>query len=731
MESGELRTISKLASSVWKSKKMKNLVIVESPTKARTLSQFLGKDYSITASMGHVRDLPRGELGVDVENNFTPKYVVPKEKIKTVNKLVSEATEAKKLWLATDPDREGEAIAAHLLRLISQKAGSSDDTSNYSRVVFHEITRDAVSEAFEKPRKIDEDLVEAQQARRILDRLVGYKLSPLLWKKVKSGLSAGRVQSVALRLIVDREREIEAFVASEYWVIAALLHRSVAPSELSTISEGQAEDEFQATLIKIGGEKAEVKNGQQAEKIVADLESASYQVAEIKSKDAKKYPNPPFTTSTLQQVAATRFGYGAKRTMRIAQDLYEQGYITYMRTDSVNLSEAAIKTTREFIRKKYGEKYLPAVPRRYKVKSKLAQEAHEAIRPTNVQLRADELPLTSSDHKKLYDLIHKRMVVCQMAEAVVAETTVEIEALRQAPHQLVRGQAQGKLGITETVKSVTYTLRTNGQKIKFDGWYRVYEKSPIKEQILPQLANGEELDLVKVTSEQKFTEPPSRYTEATLIRDLEKNGIGRPSTYAPIISTLYERLYIEKVEDRKIAPTPLGKAAVDFLVANFADIVDVSFTAQMEDNLDEIAQGKGKMVGTMKKFWGPFVSQTEKVLQEAAKVKVEVEKTDEKCERCGKEMVIRYGRFGKFLACSGFPDCKNTKALVESTGLTCPECGGNIVIKKTRRGKSFWGCSNYPKCKFASWKKPLFASSPALAADDQKALEGEPAEIVP
>ena len=658
----------------------KNLVIVESPTKARTLSNFLGKDYSITASMGHVRDLPRGEFGVDVEHDFEPQYVIPKEKIKSVNLLAKEAAGAEHLFLATDPDREGEAIAWNLLQVIREKGKAK--SINYDRVVFHEITKDAVLSAFAHSRKIDDDLVEAQQARRVLDRLVGYKLSPLLWKKVKSGLSAGRVQSVALRLIVDREREIEAFKSQEYWTIEV---------ELQTRDERQKTRNFWAGLVKIQDKKAEIKNKEAARKIVADLERSDYKVSDVASRDVKKYPNPPFTTSTLTQTAANRYGFTAKRTMRIAQDLYEMGLITYMRTDSVNLANQAISQARIYIEEKYGKNYLPPVARRYKARSRLSQEAHEAIRPTNITVDSSQLTVDSNDHKKLYDLIWRRMIVCQMAEAVVAETQVDVLA------SIARGP--------------DYLLRANGAKIKFDGWYKAYDKPQIKEQQLPGLAVVEILDLVKVTSEQKFTEPPPRYTEATLIRELEKNDIGRPSTYAPTISTLYERVYVERFEGRKIKPTPIGLTSVDFLVKYFPNIVDLKFTAEMEENLDKIAQGEEEMSPTMKKFWEPFEALVEKVTEEAQKMKIAVEETDQKCDVCGRMMVIRYGRFGKFLACSGFPDCKNTKSLAAPTGLVCPSDGGNIVVKKTKRGKTFWGCLNYPKCKFASWTKPEGATT--------------------
>ncbi len=707
---------------------VKNLVIVESPTKARTLTQYLGKDYKIIASMGHVRDLPRGEFGVDVEHDFAPKYVIPKTKIKMVNQLVRDTEGIKNLFLATDPDREGEAIAWNLLQIIDEKSKSKIPASQrkVKRVVFHEITKDAVLAAFDHPRDIDHDLVEAQQARRVLDRLVGYKLSPLLWKKVKSKLSAGRVQSVALRLVVEREREIEAFKSAEYWLI------EVEVSKVSNGSNVSKVDNFTAALSKIGARKAEVKNQKQADEIVADLKTSTYKIINIETKDAKKYPNPPFTTSTLQQRAANVLGFVPKRTMSVAQSLYEQGFITYMRTDSVNLAPVAVVATRKYIASVYGKEYLPEKARVYKVKSRLAQEAHEAIRPTNVSVTSDQLPAVSVDMKKLYDLIWKRMVVCQMEEAVVAETTIDIMATSRGPvisqhtssvtHSVViNGPSDGSISGegNETRRSLPheqprsaadgfreYLLRANGQQVKFQGWYKVYEKLPIKEQVLPSLENGEVLDFKNVNASQKFTEPPSRYSEATLIRDLEKNGIGRPSTYAPTISTLYDRLYIERMEGKKIAPTPVAKTTIEFLEKYFANIIDYSFTAEMEDDLDQIALGKLEMPPTMKKFWDPFEAQVEKVGEEAEKMKVDVEETDEVCDKCGKPMVVRYGKFGKFLACSGFPDCKNTKALVEDTGLVCPQDKGVIVIKRTKKGRTFWGCANYPKCTFASWTKP-------------------------
>jgi len=697
---------------------MKNLVIVESPTKARTLSQYLGADYRIVASMGHMRDLPRGEFGVDTEKNFEQKYVIPKEKIKSVNALVKEADTAENLWMATDPDREGEAIAWNIVKVIEEKGKVK--SKKYQRVAFHEITKDAILDAFKHPSKIDENLVEAQQARRILDRLVGYKLSPILWKKVKSGLSAGRVQSVALRLVVDREREVLAFKPEEYWTIEVSLQRA-----------GIKDQEFVATLNRIGDKKAEVKNKAESDKVVADLEGAKYKVQEVKSHDAKKYPNPPFTTSTLQQIAAARLGYAPKRTMQLAQGLYERGLITYMRTDSVNLSPQAVTAIRKLIEKEYGKQYLPVVPRHYKAKSRLAQEAHEAIRPTNVSVMADDSKI-DPDYKKLYELIWRRAIVCQMAEAVVAETTVDVLAtpvgysetttpviLSPSTRHPERSEGSYSFRVnsakdlkTGDSSSATqndngsYLLRATGQKVKFDGWYRVYGKAPIKEQELPELAAEDGLEKLKITPTQKFTEPPPRYTEATLIRDLEKNDIGRPSTFAPTISTLYERAYIEKLEDKKIGPTPIGTRTLDFLVKHFPNIVDLKFTANMEGDLDEIAQGNKKMVPVLSEFWKPFEKQMEGVMETAEQTKVVAEETGEVCDKCGKPMVIRYGRFGKFSACSGFPDCKNVKSMAAPTGIICPDDGGEVVIKRTKRGRSFWGCANYPKCKYASWTDP-------------------------
>ncbi len=640
---------------------MSNLVIVESPTKAKTLQRFLGDKYQIEASMGHIRDLPKSKLGVDIEHNFEPQYVIPRDKRKRVNELKKLASTAQTLYLATDPDREGEAIAWHIAELLRN--------SEVRRVVFHEITEEVIKDAFDHPRDLDLKLIDAQQARRVLDRLVGYKLSPLLWQKVKKGLSAGRVQSVALRLIVEREREVQAFKAEEYWIIEA---------ELSD------KETFIATLVEHRGKKIEIKNKLEADKHADNLEKAAYTVEKVTQKEVRRYPYPPFTTSTLQQTAANELGMSAKKTMMIAQGLYEHGLITYMRTDSVNLSIQAISSVRVYIENFIGKSYIPKTPRIFKSKSKNAQEAHEAIRITDVRTQGDALRSKGGfnrDHVRLYDLIWKRFVACQMSEAVIDTTSVDIRA-------------------------GDYILRATGSVIKFEGWFKLYGKdTEEKNQTLPKLSENQELDLIKLLPTQHFTEPPPRYNEASLIKRLEELGIGRPSTYAPILSTIQERFYVEKIE-RKFIPTVLGFAVTDFLLKYFSDIVDYTFTAQMEDELDEIARGERQWKPTLRQFYEPFEEKLEKVEKTAEKVKMEVEVSDKKCPQCGKDLIVRYGRFGKFLACSGFPDCKHTESLEEKVNAKCPQDSGDIVVRKTRRGKTFYGCKNWPVCKFASWTKP-------------------------
>lgn len=656
---------------------MQNLVIVESPTKARTLQKFLGSKYQIEASMGHIRDLPKSELGVDVEKNFEPQYIIPRDKRKKVNELKKQAKEADMIWLATDPDREGEAIAWHLAHII-------DGSKSSKRVVFHEITEEAIKKAFSEPREIDEKLVDAQQARRVLDRLVGYKLSPLLWEKIKKGLSAGRVQSVALRLIVEREKEVKAFKPVEYWSIEAELE-----------SDEKEKAKFIAALIEKDGSKLEIKNKEEADSHIKNLEKADYKVSKITKKEVRRYPYPPFTTSTLQQAAANKLGMSAKKTMMLAQALYERGLITYMRTDSVNLSTQALEAARAYIGNIIGKEYLPGAPRIYKSKSKNAQEAHEAIRVTNVNHQGSDIRQISDmnkDHVRLYELIWKRFVACQMNEAVSDQTSVD-------------------------VKASDYLFRATGTVIKFDGWLKLYQVSSIKyqeeeteeqeqkEQALPKLSDGQILDLIQLLPDQHFTEPPPRYTEASLIKKLEELGIGRPSTYAPILSTIQERFYVEK-ENKKFIPTNLGTTVIDFLLKHFSNIIDYSFTAKMEDEFDEIARGEREWKPMIKEFYEPFEKKLEETREVAEKVKMEVQMAGKKCPKCGKELIVRIGKFGKFFACSGFPECKHTESMEEKIDVKCPLDGGEVVVRRTRKGKTFYGCKNWPNCKFASWTKP-------------------------
>lgn len=710
-----------------------DLVLVESPTKSKTLQKFLGSKYRVEASMGHIRDLPKGELGIDVDNNFEPKYVIPKDKTKRVNDLKKLAKEAKTLWLATDPDREGEAIAWHLSELLS----NSGNSKSMYRVEFHEITEDAILEAFKKPRELDLKLVDAQQARRILDRLVGYKLSPLLWKKVKSGLSAGRVQSVALRLIVEKEEEVKAFLPVEYWSVEAELTRSVILEGDSPIGSKRRDsiaslqnDVFRANLIEQDGKKLEIKNQTDADLHVKNLEKAMYEVDKVTKKEVRKYPTPPFTTSTLQQTASNRLGMSAKKTMSLAQILYEHGIITYMRTDSVNLSPVFINSARNYIEQNIGKAYVALQPKIYKTKSKSAQEAHEAIRPTNISLTAENLKTMAGitrDHVRLYDLIWKKAVACQMSDAVLDHTSIDVIASKLSVlGSQLSDKSQSVVSLSETEKQrtekpdsenrnqktdneLTYLLRASGSVIKFPGWLKIYGKADEEEEegdkILPKLSEKEVLDLIKLLPEQHFTEPPARFNEASLIKKLEELGIGRPSTYAPTISTIIDRYYVERKE-RKFFPTELGIAVIKFLMKYFAEILDYDFTAEMENNLDEIAEGNLKWQPVIGKFYQPFEKKLESVEQTAEKVKIETEVIDKKCPKCGKNLQIKFGKFGKFLACSGFPECKHTESLEEKIDVLCPDCGGDIVLRKTRKGRPFYGCKNWPNCKFASWTKP-------------------------
>jgi DNA topoisomerase-1 len=653
------------------------LVIVESPSKGKTISKFLSRDYSVKSSYGHIRDLPEKELGVDTKQDFKPKYIIPPKAKKTVKQLKEISQKADLIILATDEDREGEAIAWHLCQILNL-----NDTKPYQRIAFHEITKKAIEEALKNPRQIDMKLVNAQQARRILDRLVGYELSPFLWKKVAKGLSAGRVQSVAVRLIVDREREIAKFKPEEYWTVEALLQ------QLTT------KNEFLAKLVKQNGQtipKLGIKTKDKADKILKDLEGAEYQVIDVQHKEVKRQPAPPFTTSTLQQEAAQRLKFSAKQTMRIAQQLYEGielgpegsvGLITYHRTDSLNLAAEALKSAQEFIKSKFGSNYALETPRIYKTKTKTAQEAHEAIRPTQTSREPSNIKqYLDSKQYKLYELIWQRFVACQMPPAILDSTTVDIQAKN-------------------------YTFRATGSVIKFDGFLKVY---PIKfkETILPSLNKDELLKLIKLISQQHFTQPPPRFTEASLVKTLEEYGIGRPSTYAPIISTIQERGYVQKNEQRKFIPTEVGFLVNDILVENFPKIVDVKFTAQMEEDLDKIAAGQQEWIPTIRNFYEPFHKNLLQKYQTVEKKKFE-EPTDKKCPQCGSPLVIKLGRFGKFYACSNFPKCRYTEPIVISTGVKCPQCGqGEIIERKTKKGKIFYSCSRYPKCDFALWDKPL------------------------
>ncbi len=660
---------------------MTKLIIVESPTKAKTISKFLGDNFKIESSYGHIRDLPKSKLGIDVENNFEPKYVIPAKARKRVNELKKEAEKANEIILATDEDREGEAISWHLTEALGLKNSKFEAlNSKVKRIVFHEITEKAIKEALKNPREIDLNLVNAQQARRILDRLVGYELSPFLWKKVFKGLSAGRVQSVTVRLIVDREREIEKFKPEEYWNIEAELQKiSNLKSQISNL--------FIAKLIKKDGkilDKFAIKNKQEADGILKNLNGAEYKVEKIERKETKRSPNAPFTTSALQQEGVNKLHFSAKQTMMLAQQLYENGHITYMRTDSVNLSEDSLKSAKEVITKNFGKEFSLSEPRRFKTKSKGAQEAHEAIRPSNPQDSPEKIK-SKLDNKqfKLYDLIWRRFIACQMKEAIFDSTTIDIKANE-------------------------YAFRATGQILKFEGWLKIYP-SAFSENILPELKEKETLELVKLIPGQHFTEPPPRYTEASLIKALEEYGIGRPSTYAPTISTIQTRNYVEKNEQKRFVPTETGITVNDLLAEHFPQIVDIGFTAKMEEELDEIAEGKVKWMPVIKNFYEPFHKNLEEKYEKVEKQNVD-EETGEICEKCGKPMLIKYGRFGKFIACSGFPDCRNVKSIKkekETIGMKCPKCEqGEVIKKRTRKKRMFFGCSRWPECDYASWKNP-------------------------
>lgn len=659
----------------------KSLVIVESPAKAKTIEKFLGRNYSVKASMGHLRDLPKSQFGIDIENEFTPKYINIRGKGDLIKSLRSAAKNAAKVFLASDPDREGEAISWHLAHLLGL------DETQLCRIEFHEITKTAIQAAIKNPRCIDFAKVDAQQARRLLDRLVGYKLSPLLWRKVRKGLSAGRVQSVAVRLICDREKEILAFVPEEYWSIGVKL-RDKPKGAL-----------FEAQLLNVDGKKAVVTNEADAEKIAADLEQAEYFVKEVKKRERRRNPAAPFITSSLQQEAARKLGFTSRRTMMVAQQLYEGleigssgpiGLITYMRTDSVRSAESAIAEVREYISGRFGERYLPEKPNIYT--SKKSQDAHEAIRPTQLDLPPEAVEkFVSKEQFKLYKLIWDRFLASQMTPAVYDTVSVDIEAER-------------------------YGLRSTGSQMKFAGFMHVYSESrddseKEKDVLLPELEAGQKLPVFKVLPKQHFTEPPPRYSEATLVKVLEEKGIGRPSTYTPIVETIIARGYVIRAEKR-FQPTELGFVVLDLLKEYFPDIVNAEFTAGLEGRLDEIAEGRDSRLKLLQDFYGPFGISLAYAEEAIGHVELPVEESDVICEFCGRNLVVKRGKFGNFLACPGFPSCRNTKAILKEIDVPCPKCAGVLVERKTKRGKVFYGCQKYPECDFMTWDMPLKEKCP-------------------
>ena len=657
----------------------KTLVIVESPSKAKTIGKYLGSSYTVTASVGHVRDLPKSKIGIDIENDFEPEYIAIRGKGDVIKELRKEAKQAGKIYLATDPDREGEAISWHLAFLLGI------DPSSPCRIVFNEITKDAIKNAVKNPRPIDLKLVDAQQARRVLDRLVGYQISPLLWRKIRRGLSAGRVQSAALKILCDRENQIKNFKPKEYWNI---------------IAEFKKGKSFFAKLTEYEGKKLTVENKQSADEVLAALREGEYKVSQVVRKERKRKPFAPFTTSSLQQEAATKLGFTTKKTMMVAQQLYEgveikgqgtQGLVTYIRTDSVRISEEARFAAREYIIENFGEKYKGN--NFFSNKKKDIQDAHEAIRPSRIAMDPDMIKdsLTKEQYN-LYRLIWSRFLASQMAEAVFDSMQVSI-------------------------KNGSYGFKASGSKLIFDGYQKVYASNleEDKDNLLPELAEGETLKEKSVDCQQKFTEPPSRFTEASLVKDLEEKNIGRPSTYAPIIATLLERKYISR-EKKTLIPTELGFVVTELMEEYFKEIVDTGFTADMEDRLDEVEVKDLNWKEIVRDFYATLKDELEVADKAIEKVEIQDQITDEKCELCGRPMAIKAGRFGEFLACTGYPECKNTKAIVKSTGVKCPDCGGDIVAKRGRSGKIFYGCSNYPTCTRAFWYKPVDKKCPECGA---------------
>ncbi len=711
------------------------LVIVESPAKAKTISKFLGRNYRVRASVGHIRDLPRKGMGVDLERDFKPQYEITAKKRDVVQELREYAQGAREIYLATDPDREGEAISWHLASVLKNQIAGKP----VHRVEFHEITKDAIQNAFSHPRALDMGRVDAQQARRVLDRIVGYTISPLLAKKMKKWtLSAGRVQSVAVRLVVEREREIQNFVGVEYWSIEAELKKQ---DGRRTTNDERGESNilrplsyvnnvFRARLVQIGDKDFECHSGEEALKLKEVLEKCDYRVLDVRRKDVTRNPYPPYITSSLQQDASRRLGFNPKRTMKVAQELYEGidigdegtvGLITYMRTDSTNVAEAAQNEALEYIEQKFGKNYLPPKPRVYSKKVAGAQEAHEAIRPTKTFREPNAIrQYLDNDQFKLYDLIWKRFVASQMASAIFDTTAVDILATDDERRTTNVDDAS----VARPLSSVAYLFRANGSILKFAGYLAVYGRNvgdedeendgdgnTSRDKRLPPLEKKEPLDLLGIYPEQHFTEPPPRYTEATLIKALEQHGIGRPSTYAPIMANIQERDYIEQIEGRRLKPTELGFVVNDLLVAHFADIVDLGFTAQMEKKLDAVEEGQENWVKLMREFYDPFKETLDRAAQEMPMTIVADEKTDVPCDVCGAPMVIKKGKYGKFLSCSRFPACKGMKKI--TTGVRCPKCKeGELREKKSKKGRAFYGCARYPNCDFASWDKPLAEPCP-------------------
>ena len=702
------RKATRRASSVGK-----NLVVVESPAKARTIGQILGANYVVTASLGHLRDLPRSKIGVDVEKDFQPSYEIMKDKRALVSELKAAGDQATGIYLATDPDREGEAISWHL----QTAAGWDQRPDPPKRVVFHEITKEAVKEAFEHPRELNMQLVNAQQARRILDRLVGYQISPLLWRRVQRGLSAGRVQSVALRMVVDREREIQAFVPVESWTVEAQLRK-----QASGTAGGGA---FTAVLHSAEGRKGRlaIPNEEEARRYQVELTEAAYSVASVKKREVRQRPAAPFITSTMQQEAGRKLRFTAQRTMVVAQQLYEglavgaegpEGLITYMRTDSTQVASSALGEARAYILKRYGKEYLPEKPRVFTTKAKMAQEAHEAIRPTSIQRDPESLKdYLNRDQLGLYRLIWERMLASQMADALSDSTTVDISA---------HGRATSNV----------YLFRATGSVLKFPGFRTLYLESRDDEaadedrKLLPELGKGDPLECLKLGTVQHFTEPPHRFTEATLIKGMEEKGIGRPSTYAPTIATLLDRQYVTK-EQNHLVPSALGTTVTDLLTEYFAVVMDLEFTAKMEGELDDVSRGEREWVPMLGEFYGPFQKALEFAQASMPRMKVE-EPSDEICEACGRSMVIKTGRFGRFLACTGFPECRTSRPLLNKTGAKCPSCGGDIVERRSRgRRLPFFGCSRYPACDFLSNRRPVPTPCPecgGLMVHVERAIAG-------